>query len=411
MSCNARALLARQYQAVRSHSLSWLNQVTTEDAGAQAMPDASPLKWHLAHTTWFFETFVLSAFVPEFKPWHSQFRDLFNSYYQQVSRPYPRAQRGLLTRPALSEVLAWRACVDEQMQCCIESASDAAMASTELGLQHEQQHQELMATDLLALFALNPLRPALSCVVAKAMPATAAGKASRWLEFEGGATRIGHDDHSFCFDNELPAHTQHLPPYALSSALVSNADYLGFIEAGGYDEPRWWMADGWDWVQAQRRQHPHYWRHSLEPGWCEFSLAGERPLQPESAAAHLSLFEADAYARWSGKRLPTEFEWEQAARTAAVDADVDADIAADVDAWFGSCWQWTSSSYAPYPGFRPGAGAVGEYNGKFMLNQYVLRGSSAFTPAGHARLSYRNFMPASACWQRSGVRLASDVRG
>lgn len=383
--------MSERYLAVRRRSVALIDGLTDEDCGAQAMPDASPLKWHLAHTTWFFETFLLARNEPGFRPFHPAFRSLFNSYYEGVGQPFPRPWRGLLTRPALAEVLAWRREVDERL-LALPAADGAFLHLLELGLQHEQQHQELMQTDLLALFAVNPLQPA---AVGEPLP-SALPAASGWLECAGGPTEVGHDGDGFCFDNELPRHRQWLQPFAIAARLVTNADYAAFIDDGGYREPLLWLAEGWAWRQALQRNAPLYWRGDPDEGWREFSLRGERPLDPAAAACHLSLYEADAYARWAGARLPTEGEWEHAQRLHGLP-----------DA-FGTCWQWTSSSYAPYPGFRPAAGAVGEYNGKFMVNQYVLRGSSAFTPKGHARVSYRNFFPAGTGWQRSGIRLARD---
>ena len=381
--------LAERYRLVREQSLSLLAYLSDEDCGAQAMPDASPLKWHLAHTTWFFETFVLERFESGFKPFDPAFRMLFNSYYHGVGKQYPRPQRGMLTRPSLREVLNWREQVDRRIDSLLRYEQECE-EWVELGLQHEQQHQELMHTDLLALFALNPLKPA----ALPGIPPPSTPSASEWLRCEGGLQAIGHAGTGFCFDNELPRHTQWLQPFEIASRLVTNRAYAEFIADGGYRDPLLWLSDGWAWIQTSERSAPLYWRHEDDENWVEFSLYGEHPLDPEAPVRHLSLYEADAFARWAGARLPTEAEWEHAAGMR------------DMDDAFGACWQWTSSSYAPYPGYRPVVGAVGEYNGKFMVNQYVLRGSSAFTPAGHARLSYRNFFPASACWQRTGVRLS-----
>lgn len=381
--------LATRFCRVRADSLALPPHLSEEDCCAQAMPDASPVKWHLAHTTWFFETFVLEGFERGFRPFHPAFRVLFNSYYHGIGEQFPRPQRGLLTRPALREVLDWRAQVDQRVAALLAS-EPACHELVALGLQHEQQHQELMHTDLLALFALNPLKPAL---LAEA-PVPVPEKALRWQRCDEELVHIGHDGSGFCFDNELPRHAQWLAPFEIASRLVTNADYAAFIEDGGYAEPGLWLSDGWAWLQASGRHAPLYWRHDDHEGWMEFSLRGERRPDPAAPVRHLSLYEADAHARWAGARLPTEAEWEHAVRSLALDDT------------FGACWQWTSSSYASYPGYRPAAGAVGEYNGKFMVNQYVLRGSSAFTPAGHARISYRNFFPASTGWQMAGVRLA-----
>lgn len=442
--------LAERYRAVRACSLALIAGLSAEDCAAQAMSDASPQKWHLAHTSWFFETLVISRSADAgYRSPDPRYRHLFNSYYQGIGTPYPRPQRGLLTRPTLPEVLAWRAHVDAAMLRIIDNgAADTALV--ELGLQHEQQHQELMRTDLLALMALNPLRPALQESVVQPGAALAssairtAADAPAWLAVPGGVTRIGHTGEGFCFDNELPAHQVLVAPFEIARSLVTQRDYLAFIDDGGYRNPRWWLAEGWDWLSAARRSAsqspgpqsaalqssgshssgshssdpqsfgPQYWRHDDATGWWRYGLDGEhlvrhadghRPSAESTAEidaelarpiAHLCYYEADAYARWAGARLPTEQEWEVAAR----------ELGDKLDALFGDCWQWTASAYAAYPGFRPLAGDAGEYNGKFMLNQQVLRGSSCYTPPGHARISYRNFFPAYASWQRSGLRLA-----
>ena len=384
--------LADRYRSMRGQSLALLSHLSDEDCGAQAMPDASPVKWHLAHTTWFFETFVLERFEPNFHPFDPTFRVLFNSYYHGVGRQYPRPQRGMLTRPSLSDVLNWREQVDDRIARLLrhENRCDSLI---ELGLQHEQQHQELMHTDLLALFALNPLKP----VALIGLPIPAEAAVSEWLHCEGGLAWIGHADNGFCFDNELPSHRQWLEPFEIGSRLVTNRDYAAFIADGGYGDSLLWLSDGWTWREASARSAPVYWRQDDHDGWTEFSPHGEQALDLQAPVRHLSMYEADAFARWAGARLPTEAEWEHSVRQHAM-ADA-----------FGQCWQWTSSSYAPYPGYQPAAGAIGEYNGKFMVNQTVLRGSSAFTPQGHARISYRNFFPAHACWQQTGVRLGRSL--
>ncbi len=381
--------VADRFIAVRSHSLALIAGLGAEDCCAQAMPDASPLKWHLAHTTWFFENFVLASHEPDFRPFHPAYRQLFNSYYAGVGQPFSRPQRGMLTRPSLSEVLDWRSDVDRRMLASLERMP-AAAGLIELGLQHEQQHQELMQTDLLALFALSPLKPA----AIDSTPPPAHALPLDWVRCDGGLAEIGHDGDGFCFDNELPRHRQWLAPFAIASRLVTNGEYADFIADGGYREPLLWLSDGWAWREAAQRSAPLYWRDDPEQGWLAFSLHGEHAPDPLAPVGHLSFYEADAYARWAGARLPTEGEWEHAQRRHALPQA------------FGACWQWTSSSYAAYPGYQPAAGLVGEYNGKFMVNQYVLRGSSALTPAGHARASYRNFFPAPACWQLTGIRLA-----
>jgi ergothioneine biosynthesis protein EgtB len=364
------------------------------------MPDASPAKWHLGHTTWFFETFVLERWEPEFKPFDPAFRVLFNSYYNAVGDKHPRPHRGLLTRPGLDVVHAYRANVDARLQLLLAIQGLPAELATlvVLGIQHEQQHQELLLTDIKHLFSCNPLFPAYQLTV----PAAGATPALVWQTFEAGVTEVGHTGEGFCYDNETPLHRVYLQPYRLASRLVTNGEFADFIADGGYADPAWWLAEGWDWRTAQGREHPLYWRtdgHAAGTGWQEFTLGGLLVLNPHQPLVHISYYEAEAYARWANARLPTEMEWEFAATSAGE----------GMSQLFGEVWQWTSSSYAPYPGFRTGPGAVGEYNGKFMVNQYVLRGGSCATPAGHTRATYRNFFPATACWQFSGIRLAQDV--
>jgi ergothioneine biosynthesis protein EgtB len=387
------------FPSVRKRSLLIAEPLSDEDCGAQSMTDASPIKWHLAHTTWFFETFVLERFEEHFAPFQAAFRVLFNSYYNGVGAKHPRASRGLLTRPSMGEVRAYRDNVDQRIGRLLdERAGDVALAALiELGLQHEQQHQELMLTDVKHLLAQSPLYPAYSSDVPAPAPEAAA---LRWRGFNGGLIGIGHEGEGFCFDNELPRHQQFVAPFALASRLVTNGEYLRFIEAGGYREPMLWLAEGWDRINQQAISHPLYWQRDADGQWHEFTLHGLQRLDLARPLVHVSLYEADAYARWRGARLPTEAEWECAAASAAISDDT------ALTDMFGCCWQWTSSSYAPYPGYASPAGALGEYNGKFMLNQYVLRGSSSATPPGHARAAYRNFFPAGACWQFSGIRLA-----
>jgi len=390
------ACLAARYEQVRAHSLAIAAPLSEEDCCAQSMPDASPIKWHLAHTTWFFETFLLERFERRFRPHHPAFRMLFNSYYNGIGDRHARPKRGLLTRPSHAEVLAYRRAVDARLMDLLAQPMKARVFSelamlVELGLQHEQQHQELMLTDVLHLLSCNPMQPAYS----DAVPLARAPAAPlQWHAFDAGIVQIGHDGDGFCFDNELPCHRQFVEPYRLASRLVTNGEYLAFVEAGGYREPSLWLSEGWDWVKREGLEHPLYWQQG-EDGWQAFGLHGLRPLDLDAPATHVSYFEADAYARWAGARLPTEAEWEHAARSDP-----------GLMQLFGACWQWTSSSYAPYPGFQTVDGALGEYNGKFMANQYVLRGSSSVTPEGHARVSYRNFFPATARWQVMGIRQA-----
>ncbi|MFC3108050.1 ergothioneine biosynthesis protein EgtB [Undibacterium arcticum] len=428
-SQGSQSPLQRRYQAVRQQTMALSGPLSDEDCCIQSMPDASPVKWHLAHTTWFFETFVLERVEPAFRPHHPAFRVLFNSYYNGVGEKHPRAQRGMLTRPSLAEVRAYRRDVDQRMLAWLGSAdfdptgADAAptaaisagmAALVELGLQHEQQHQELMLTDVKHMLSLNPLQPA----YADQTPNSKAGiddaaetgdsPPLNWCRFDAGLVEIGHDGSGFCFDNELPRHRQFVEGFALASRLVTNGEFLAFVEAGGYQNPALWLSDGWDWVCAQQLQQPLYWRRS-GPDWQEFTLHGLQPLALQRPAHHLSLFEAEAYARWVGARLPTEAEWERAAQSAGAHDGGDQPGGAQLIQLFGSAWQWTSSSYAAYPGFTVSGDTIGEYNGKFMINQYVLRGSSCATPEGHARPSYRNFFPASARWQFSGIRLAKTI--
>ena len=399
---------AAAYVRVRQASLALAAPLSAEDCCVQSMPDASPVKWHLAHTTWFFETFVLEPHEPGFAPFHPAFRVLFNSYYQGVGARHPRAERGLITRPGLQQVLDYRAQVDARMQALLAGELDAPLAALiALGLQHEQQHQELLLTDIKHLLSCNPLAPAYANAGAGATPADTA--ALRWLPQDAGLHQIGHAGEGFAFDNEAPRHTVYLNAFALASRPVSNAQYQAFVDSGGYAEPGHWLSEGWDWLQAKGRSAPMYWRRQDAGGWAEFTLQGLRPLEPAQPVVHLSYYEADAYARWAGARLPTEAEWEVAAPQLASPAAPAQRLHPAAQAAPGEVWEWTQSSYAPYPGFRSAAGAVGEYNGKFMVNQYVLRGGSCASPPGHVRPSYRNFFPAGACWQFTGLRLARDL--
>ena len=420
--------LAKRYARVRAQSLFLAEPLSEADAQVQSMPDVSPSKWHLAHVTWFFETFVLERHERGFRPFHPRFRVLFNSYYNQVGEQHPRAQRGLVSRPSLAEIKAYRAQVDQRMAALLATNHDPAIdALIELGLQHEQQHQELLLTDIKHVLSCNPLAP----VYRPSWPlAQVAPLAMEWVPLDGGLVAIGHDGAGFAFDNEGPRHRTQLAPYALGNRLVTHGEWAEFINDGGYAEPRWWLSAGWEWVRQQRIAAPLYWQRD-DGRWSSFTLHGLMPIDPHTPITHVSYFEADAFARWAsqqraawrGARLPTEAEWEHAAQvhgavgiaagnfveSQALHPMPVARSGATMHQLFGDAWEWTSSSYQPYPGFRAWDGVVGEYNGKFMVNQYVLRGGSCVTPRSHIRASYRNFFPTDARWQFSGVRLARDI--
>jgi ergothioneine biosynthesis protein EgtB len=418
----AGAALAARYRSVRARSVALVAHLSPEDCCVQSMPDASPVKWHLAHTTWFFETFLLERFEPAFQAHHPAFRVLFNSYYNGVGERHLRAERGLLTRPAHAEVLAYRADVDERIMRLLENGLPRPVQAdfaelVVLGLQHEQQHQELIVTDMKHLLSRNPLQPAWQAMPPPPCPRA---PAQDWLAVPAGVVEIGHRDRldangagsradagdgasdavGFCFDNELPRHRQFVERFALATRLVTNGEFRAFVEDGGYRDPALWLAEGWNWLQENAVSQPLYWQHGSAHGWQEFTLAGLRRLDPNAPLLHVSLYEADAYARWAGAVLPTEAQWEAAVNDAG---------GAALTQVFDTAWQWTLSSYAPYPGYAQAPGALGEYNGKFMINQYVLRGASQATPPGHSRASYRNFFPAATRWQFSGIRLARPL--
>ena len=415
-AANAHSL-RRRFAQIRAHSFNLSKPLSDEDCCVQSMPDASPVKWHLAHTTWFFETFLLEKYEQSFRPFLPAFRMLFNSYYNGVGEKHPRSQRGLLTRPALYEILLYRKKTNERMEGLFERMGDDVefCELVELGLHHEQQHQELILTDVKHLLSLNPLQPSYRELDDSQAPGCGA---MQWLPIDGGVVEIGHGGSGFAFDNETPRHRQYLNAYRLGSRLVTNGEYLQFIMNGGYHDPRLWLSEGWDWLQAGHIAHPLYWQ-CHDSGWREFTLGGPRTLAPSLPAVHLSYFEADAYARWAGARLPSEAEWEHAAALFGADEETQridrlhpgAAQGSGLQQMFGAAWQWTQSSYAAYPGYQWPQGAIGEYNGKFMVNQQVLRGSSCVTPAAHSRITYRNFFPATARWQFSGIRLAKDASG
>lgn len=380
------------FWSVRAHMERLAEHLSPEDQCIQSMPDASPAKWHRAHTTWFFEQFMLTPHADGYVPFSADFSYLFNSYYETVGARHPRFARGMITRPGAAEVGEYRAHVDGAMAQLLEQRPDLGDLLA-LGLQHEQQHQELLMTDMLHGMAQNPLSPAM--LPGWQAPLHETGE-TRFLELAGGIVPIGFAGKGFAFDNELPRHDVLLRPFAIADRLVRNADWLAFMQDGGYRKPILWMSEGWSTAQAENWSAPLHWRER-DGVWVQFGAGGEAPLDPAAPVRHVSWYEAEAFARWSGARLPTEFEWE----TASANADL---LEAD-----GHVWQWTASAYLPYPGFRAPEGAIGEYNGKFMINQMVLRGGSMATPPGHTRPSYRNFFHPDRRWQFSGVRLARDI--
>jgi ergothioneine biosynthesis protein EgtB len=412
-----------RFAEVRAQSLVLAAPLSAEDQQIQSMPDVSPTKWHLAHVTWFFETFLLKPSLAGYAEFDPAYGFLFNSYYEQVGERHPRPRRGLLSRPPLENVHAYRAHVDAAMDRLIASAGEAGWAAlaplVELGLNHEQQHQELILMDIKHVFWSNPLLPAY--MQDPHIPAKA-GTQLEWLDFYGGLVEVGHGGPGFAFDNEGPRHKTWLEPFRLASRLSTCREYLGFIEDGGYRRPELWLSDGWAAVLAEGWTSPLYWRRAEDgQGWSIFTLSGLRELDPAEPVSHLSYYEADAFARWSQARLPTEQEWESAAQSTPAAAPADRNLAGaglyhprpapgpGVQQMIGDLWEWTMSPYVAYPRYRAPEGAVGEYNGKFMSGQMVLRGGAAVTPDDHIRMSYRNFFPPAARWAFSGVRLAADA--
>jgi ergothioneine biosynthesis protein EgtB len=411
-----RRSLAEHYQQVRQVSEQLCQPLVTEDYGTQSMPDVSPPKWHLAHTTWFFETLLLVPNLPGYEVFHPKFGYLFNSYYESIGERHPRPQRGLLSRPTVEEVYRYRSHVDQAMHALLtEHAGDPTLESlTLLGIHHEQQHQELLITDIKHILALNPLRPAYRSNL-PVLDAKPAARKEQWLDYPGGLYEIGYEGEDFAFDNEGPRHPVYLQDYWLASRLVTNGEYLEFIQAKGYQKPEYWLSEGWATVQAERWQAPLYWE-PIDGAWWVMTLGGLRPLNEDEPICHVSFYEADAFARWAGKRLPTEAEWEVAASPVPIKGNFlesgqlhpsPAMGLTRPDQLFGDVWEWTQSAYLPYPGFQPAPGAVAEYNGKFMCNQMVLRGGSCATSLSHIRPSYRNFFPPSTRWQFSGIRLVN----
>jgi ergothioneine biosynthesis protein EgtB len=409
--------LQQRFREVRSFSERLVAHLAPEDLMVQSMPDASPAKWHLAHTTWFFETFLLSEFLPGYAPYDPEFRTVFNSYYKRLGKHPVRGTRGMFSRPTLDRVLAYRSHVNAAMDRLLASGvPEDAEELIVLGLNHEQQHQELVVTDLKHAFWSQPLRP--NFVEQSPSPARASG-ALQWTSFHGGEVEIGHTGSGFAFDNELPRHALLLRPYRLANRLTTNREYLEFMHDGGYEKPELWLSDGWDGVQQHGWEAPLYWEQ--EGGdWQSFTASGTRPVALDEPVCHVSYYEADAFARWAGARLPLEGEWEHAAESCATSGNFAESGAFHPAAaqkssgklaqMFGDVWEWTASPYVGYPGFVPAAGLVGEYNGKFMCNQFVLRGGSCATPQSHIRASYRNFFPPHARWQFMGIRLAADAR-
>jgi ergothioneine biosynthesis protein EgtB len=418
----SRESLSDRYRRVRACSSRLCEPLVTEDYVIQSMPDVSPTKWHLAHTSWFFETFLLKPHQPNYKPLHPGYDYLFNSYYVQVGQRHCRPKRGLLSRPTVVEVYRYRDYVDDHMLTLLAALDSnpkaEPVALIELGLNHEQQHQELMLTDIKHVFSCNPLRPAYR---QQNGAANTTAPVLSWSAFAGGLCEIGHDGRGFAFDNEGPRHQAFVQAFQLASRLTTNGEYLDFVNDGGYARPELWLSEGWDRVVQERWSAPLYWEQR-DGGWWSYTLAGMRPLEAAEPVCHVSYFEADAYARWAGVRLATEQELEIAARGTTVAGNfVESDALHPLPAprapdrplrqLYGDVWEWTRSPYSPYPGYRPPPGAVGEYNGKFMCNQFVLRGGSCATPQSHMRPTYRNFFTPAARWQFSGIRLAQDIAG
>jgi ergothioneine biosynthesis protein EgtB len=415
-----RGDLLDRFRSVRAFSLSLISPLEVEDQVVQSMADVSPTKWHLAHTSWFFERFVLQEHRADYVPWHPDFGFLFNSYYQTIGPMHVRAKRGLLSRPTVAEVGVYRREIDDRICDFVAECDDECFSVIapllELGCHHEQQHQELILTDIKYNLSCNPLLPAYHALKAEVTPSRS--ERISWIESAGGLCEVGHAGSDFCFDNELPRHESLIRPHALASRLVSNREFRDFIDDGGYTRPELWLDAGYAEVAAEGREHPLYW-YRQDGAWMQYSLAGPVSLAPAEPVCHVSYFEADAYTRWCGRRLPTEAEWEVAAVQRPVAGNLAESGRFHVEApgasqgglqqLFGDVWEWTASPYVGYPGYRPPAGAVGEYNGKFMCNQFVLRGGSCATPQSHLRASYRNFFPPAARWQFSGFRLAADT--
>jgi ergothioneine biosynthesis protein EgtB len=411
----AQLPLPERYFAARHTSLQLCAPLSIEDHSLQPMSDASPAKWHLAHTTWFFETFLLSQHSEDYRPYNAAFRSLFNSYYNAIGDRPLRALRHILSRPGLDEVHAYRDYVDEAMlHFLAQDLTQDVAELVDLGINHEQQHQELILTDVKNGLWANPLRPAYRAT-SHAERLDSAASPMQWRSFDGGVHGIGSEGDGFAFDNETPRHNVYLEPFRLAARLVSNAEYLEFIGGGGYQKPELWLSDGWDCVRGNQWAAPLYWEQR-DGEWWHYTVDGMQPLRMNEPVCHVSYYEADAFARWAEARLATEFEWEAAAKSCPVEGNLlesgalhpcATDSSQPLAQMFGDVWEWTASPYVAYPGFKPAAGAVGEYNGKFMCNQMVLRGGSCATPQSHIRASYRNFFPPHARWQFMGIRLAN----
>jgi ergothioneine biosynthesis protein EgtB len=415
-----RQTLLALYREIRQQTETLCRPLATEDYCPQTMADVSPPKWHIAHVSWFFETFLLIPFCADYQTFHPQYDYLFNSYYLTHNQPFPRPQRGLLSRPTVAEIYQYRAHVDAAMAQAMASLKDEHWGDFAnrliLGLHHEQQHQELLLTDIKHIFAFNPLRPSYDGKAPVSDCSSRRSTSLEWIDYPGGVKRLGYAGTGFCFDNETPHHRVFLNDYTLASRLVTNGEYLEFIEAGGYERPEYWLSDGWNCNRQGDWQAPLYWE-KLDGSWWLMTLRGMRPVAEQEPVCHVSFFEADAFARWAGKQLPTEAQWELAAKAQPVAGNLrEADCLhpqpaaprPGISQLFGDVWEWTQSPYLPYPGFRPLAGSLGEYNGKFMCNQMVLRGGSCATPLSHIRPSYRNFFYPGDRWQFSGIRLVAE---
>jgi len=417
----SRDYFVEQYSRVRRFSEQLCEPLVTEDYVIQSMPDVSPTKWHLAHVSWFFETFLLFPAIPDYQSLHPQYAYLFNSYYNTLGARHCRPKRGLISRPTVQETYAYRQYVDEHVLNLLEKLDERQLAKfapiITLGLHHEQQHQELMLTDIKHVLSCNPLSPT---YVARAPIQSTSIPPVEWVAFPEGVYWIGHEGEGFAFDNEGPRHQQFVQAFQLASRLVTNGEYLAFLEDDGYKKPLLWLSEGWATVQREEWQAPLYWE-KRDGRWWMMTLSGMREVELAEPVCHVSYYEADAYARWAGTRLPTEAEWEVAAHDVPVEGNFvehglyhpaplnTSNTKGKLAQMYGDVWQWTQSSYAPYPNFKPGSGAVGEYNGKFMCNQYVLRGGSCATSRSHIRSTYRNFFPAHAQWQFMGIRLARGI--